>query len=114
MPNLTDTLKALRPTEAEPLLVINKVGVPRRPEIAAKEFASSIESRLLGQIPFDAAIFGTAANNGQMIAEVAANNRSNDVYRAIALHVTGRSLPEVAGKPGNLTLPGLFKKLKQA
>jgi pilus assembly protein CpaE len=88
--------------------------VPRRPEIAAKEFASSIESRLLGQIPFDAAIFGTAANNGQMIAEVAANNRSNDVYRAIALHVTGRSLPEVAGKPGNLTLPGLFKKLKQA
>ena len=33
--NIADTIKALRPTEAEPLLVINKVGVPRRPEISA-------------------------------------------------------------------------------
>jgi pilus assembly protein CpaE len=112
--NLADTLKALRPTETEPLLVINKVGVPRRPEIAAKEFATSIESTLLGQIPFDAAIFGTAANNGQMIAEVAAANRSNEVYRAIAMHVTGRSVPETSSKPGNLKLPELFRKRKQA
>ena len=103
---------ALR-TEAEPLLVINKVGVPRRPEIAAKEFASSIECRLLGQIPFDAAIFGTAANNGQMIAEVAANNRINEVFRQIGMHVTGRSTPEVASKSSS-KLSGLFSKRKRA
>jgi len=70
--NLADTIKALRPTETEPLLVINKQGVPRRPEISAAEFATSIECRLLGQLGFDAATFGTAANNGQMIAEIAA------------------------------------------
>jgi pilus assembly protein CpaE len=112
--NLADTIKALRPTETEPLLVINKMGVPRRPEIAAKEFSSSIDCRLLGQIPFDAAVFGTAANNGQMIAEVAANNKINEVYRAIGLHVTGRTVPEAASKAGNLKLPELFKKRKQA
>ena len=36
--NLSDTIKALRPTESAPLLVINKLGMPRRPEISATEF----------------------------------------------------------------------------
>src|SRR3712207_7481305 len=43
--------------------------MPRRPEISPAEFANSIECRLLGQIGFDAALFGTAANNGQMRSE---------------------------------------------
>ena len=108
--NLSDTIKALRPAESEPLLVLNRVGIPRRPEIAAGEFASSVECRLLGQIGFDAATFGTAANNGQMVAEVAANHRANDVFRAIGMHVTGRTTPErVTGKAG-LKLPFLKKR----
>lgn len=110
--NLADTIKALRPAESEPLLVINKVGMPRRPEIAANEFAASVECQLLGQIGFDAATFGTAANNGQMVAEVAANNRANEVFRLIGLHVTGRNAPEksAAKKPGGLKLPSFIKK----
>ena len=109
--NLSDTIKALRPTESEPLLVLNRLGVPRRPEIPAEEFASSVECRLLGQIPFDAATFGTAANNGQMLAEVAANHRSNDIYRAIGMHVTGRTAPErAAGKTSSFKLPTFLKK----
>ena len=112
--NLSDTIKALRPTESEPLLVINKVGVPRRPEISATEFASSVDCKLLGQIPFDAALFGTAANNGQMIAEVSANNRINEVYRLIGMQVTGRSSPENAGKSTGMKLPSMFKKRKLA
>jgi pilus assembly protein CpaE len=109
--NLSDTIKALRPTESEPLLVLNKLGVPRRPEIPAAEFASSVECRLLGQIPFDAATFGTAANNGQMLAEVAANHRSNEVYRMIGMHVTGRTAPErAASKTSSLKLPSFLKK----
>lgn len=111
--NLSDSIKALRPTESEPLLVVNKLGVPKRPEISPQEFAQSVECRLLGTIPFDAATFGTAANNGQMIAEVAANNRTNDVFRSIGMHVTGRSVPEAASKGANLKLPS-FLKLKKA
>ena len=111
--NLSDSIKALRPTESQPLLIVNKVGVPKRPEISPQEFAASVECQLLGQVPFDAATFGTAANNGQMLAEVAANNRVNDVFRAIGLHVTGRSAPEVASKGASLKLPS-FLKLKKA
>jgi pilus assembly protein CpaE len=111
--NLADTVKALRPTESEPLLVVNKLGVPKRPEISPQEFATSVECKLLGQIPFDAATFGTAANNGQMLAEVAANNRINDVFRLIGMHVTGRSTPEAASKGASLKLPS-FLKLKKA
>ena len=111
--NLTDTIKALRPTESEPLLVVNKLGVPRRPEIAPVEFATSVECRLLGQIAFDAATFGTAANNGQMIAEVSANHRSNEIFRTIAMHVTGRNTPErSAGKVAGLKLPSFLKRMR--
>lgn len=111
--NLSDTIKALRPTESEPLLVINKLGVPRRPEITPNEFATSVECRLLGQVGFDAATFGTAANNGQMIAEVSANHRSNEIFRTVAMHVTGRNTPERSvGKVASLKLPAFLKRMR--
>jgi len=113
--NLSDTIKALRPTESEPLLVINKVGMPRRPEIAPNEFATSVECRLIGQLGFDAATFGTAANNGQMIAEVSANNKSNEAFRAIGMHVTGRNAPERnSSRMPSLKLPSFMMKRKRA
>jgi len=112
--NLADTIKALRPTEKKPCIVLNQVGMPRRPEINVQEFATSIECKLLGQIPFDAQLFGTAANNGQMIAEVAANNKINDIYRAIGMQVTGRASLESAGKAANLKLPSFLTKRKRA
>lgn len=111
--NLSDTIKALRPTESEPLLVINKIGLPRRPEIAPNEFATSVECKLLGQLGFDAATFGTAANNGQMIAEVSANHRSGEMFRTIAMHVTGRNTPERStSKMSSLKLPTFLKRRK--
>jgi pilus assembly protein CpaE len=108
--NLSDTIKSLRPAESEPLLVINKVGVPKRPEIAANEFASSVESRLLGQVAFDAVTFGTAANNGQMIAEMAASHKANEVFKLIGMHVTGRNTPERSLSRQSLKLPSFLKR----
>jgi pilus assembly protein CpaE len=112
--NLSDVIKTNRPTESDPLLVINKLGVPRRPEIGPGEFASSIDCRLVGQIPFDAGLFGTAANNGQMIAEVSAGSKINDIYRSIGFHVTGRAGMEQGGKAGGKGLPNFMKLLKKA
>ncbi len=108
--NICDTLKALRPTESPPLLVLSQVGMPRRPEISPAEFTSAIDCKLVGQIPFDAQLFGTAANNGQMIAEVAAGNKVNELFRAVALHVTGRSQLEPQAKAGGLKLPTFLKR----
>ncbi len=65
----------------------------------------------MGQLGFDAASFGTAANNGQMIAEVSANHKSNEIFRSIGLTVTGRQPVGAGTKSANLIkLPSLFKK----
>jgi len=109
--NLVDAIKALRPVDSAISLVLNKQGLPRRPEIGAAEFASSVECRLIGQIGFDAATFGTAANNGQMIAEVSANHKANEAFAAIGMQVTGRQVSHGIGKAASLLkLPTLFKK----
>jgi len=109
--SLADTLKALRPAEKAPNLVINRLGIPKRPEISPSEFASSIDCNLVGQIGFDAALFGTAANNGQMIAEVSANSKINEIYRNIGMQVTGRQLSHAAARPASLMkLPSFLKK----
>jgi len=113
--NLADTLKKMRPGEAEPMLVVNRVGVPKRPEITPADFESSVECRLVGEIGFDAATFGTAANNGQMIAEVSKNHAANEIFRAIGMEVTGRAASAYPERKSAFTLPaGLTKLLKRA
>lgn len=112
--NLADTLKQLRPSDADPLLVMNRVGIAKRPEIPPAEFESSIECRMLGQIGFDAAVFGTAANNGQMVAEVSAGHRANEVFKLIGLDITGRAAQHGPAKKAGFHLPDLSKLLKRA
>ena len=89
--NIFDLLKAARPNDRPPLYCLNQVGIPKRPEIAAAEFAKAIESQPIASIPFEPQIFGSAANNGQMIAEISANHKTIDVFLQIAQRLTGRS-----------------------
>ena len=70
--NLYDFLKAARPNDQLPLYCLNQIGVPKRPEIKAADFAKALESEPVAVIPFEPQLFGAAANNGQMIAEIAA------------------------------------------
>ena len=71
---LIDVLKAARPNDRRPHVVLNGVGLLKRPEIDPSDFAKAVETEPLAAIPFDAKLFGTATNNGQMIAEVDAAN----------------------------------------
>ena len=89
--NLIDTLRAARPHDAKPKLVLNGVGLQKRPEISVSDFSKSIEIEACGVISFDAKLFGTAANNGQMIAEVESSNKSTEIFEHLARMVTGRS-----------------------
>jgi pilus assembly protein CpaE len=82
--------------------------MPKRPEIKPADFAKALDDEPVAVIPFEPQIFGTAANNGQMIAEVSANNKINDIYRAVGLHVTGRQAVQSAGRGSSLS--SLFKK----
>src|SRR3954464_2874856 len=68
--NLYDLIKASRPNDRPPLYCLNQVGVPKRPEINAGESPRAIKGRPIVTIPFAPQMFGAAANNGQMIAEI--------------------------------------------
>jgi pilus assembly protein CpaE len=89
--NLVDFLKAGRANDHRPFYILNQVGVPKRPEIKPADFAKALDDEPAAIIPFDPQIFGTAANNGQMIAEVASNHKVADMFRSLAQVVTGRA-----------------------
>ena len=62
----------------------------KRPEIDVRGFAKAIEGQPIAAIPFDLRLFGTAANNGQMIAESSASHRVTEMFREVAQQLTGR------------------------
>jgi len=97
--NLVDLLRAARPNDSVPRLILNQVGVPKRPEIEAGEFAKALGIEVMSSIPFDAQLFGTAANNGQMIAEVQVSGKAADAFVQIATALTGRG-EQKRGKRG--------------
>ena len=53
--NLVDMLKKLRPNDAPPQLILNQVGVPKRPEISAGGFRRAARHRADGGHPVRAA-----------------------------------------------------------
>jgi pilus assembly protein CpaE len=96
--NLADLLRAARPNDTPPRIILNQVGVPKRPEIAPGEFPKALKLELAAIIPFEAQLFGTAANNGQMIAEIQAKGKITDIFGEIASVMTGKSDVRRAGK----------------
>jgi pilus assembly protein CpaE len=107
--NIYDLLKASRPNDRAPLYCLNQVGVPKRPEIPAAEFAKAIENHPIATIPFEPQIFGSAANNGQMIAEISATHRTTETFLQIAQRLTGRGETK---KPKSSLLSPLIEKLR--
>ena len=94
--NLVDLLRGARPNDRRPFYCLNQVGVPKRPEIKPADFARALEDEPLAVIPFEPQLFGTASNNGQMIAEVAAGHRTADMFRQLAQVLTGRAAAKKA------------------
>jgi pilus assembly protein CpaE len=106
--NMVDLLRASRPNDHRPYYCLNQVGVPKRPEITPADFAKALEDQPLAVIPFEPQIFGTAANNGQMIAEVSANHKTAEMFAHLAQLLTGRAESK---RPRSGLLPPLLNKL---
>jgi pilus assembly protein CpaE len=105
--NLFDYLRTARVNDHRPFYCLNQVGVPKRPEIKPAEFAKALEDDPVAIIPFDPQVFGTAANNGQMIAEVSSGHRAAATFRDLAQVLTGRSETK---KASNSLLAKLLKR----
>jgi pilus assembly protein CpaE len=104
---MLDTLRSARPNDRAPKLVLNNVGVPRRPEISIEEFTKAIEIEPVAVIPFEPKLFGTAANNGQMIAEVDSNSKITESFDALGRELMGKS---TARKPKRSLLSPLLDR----
>ncbi|HVY19635.1 MAG TPA: CpaE family protein [Bauldia sp.] len=89
--NMVDLLKAGRSNDHPPRLVINKANLAKRPEIKVDDFATALGIQPVVVVPFDAQLFGTAANNGQMIAETDAKSPIAESFDLVARIVTGRA-----------------------
>ena len=89
--NLIDNVKGARLNDAPSRLVLNGVGMLKRPEIAAAEFAKAVETDPTAIIPHDAKLFGAAANNGQMIAEIDPNGKTAQAFVDLASMLAGRA-----------------------
>jgi pilus assembly protein CpaE len=112
--NLVDLLRQARANDEPPRLVINKSGLVKRPEIKLDDFSEALGLSPVAVIPFDAALFGAAANNGQMIAEADPKSPIADAFDLIARTVTGRAEPRRAKGGALAPLLARFRGKKSA
>ena len=108
--NMLDALKKIRPNDKTPHLVLNQVGMPKRPEISPQDFFEPLEIEPVAIIPFDAALFGNAANSGRMIFEIDAKSPTSETFSQIAHLVTGRATIKKPRKAGLSKMLGLLGK----
>lgn len=107
--NILDLLKSMRPYDAPPAVALSMVGVPKRPEIPFKDFAEALGAEPVASFAFDPALYGIAANNGQMIGEVAPLSKTAIAIDALAAQLTGRK-PAVEPKKQTMAVKIPFLK----
>jgi pilus assembly protein CpaE len=111
--NLVDLLKGARPNDAPPRLVINQIGIPKRPEIPTKDFAETMGIDPSALIAFEPTLFGQSANNGQMVVEVSPKAPVAEAIRHLCRAITGRSAQSADGK-NTSSIFSFLKVKKQA
>ena len=106
--NFVDMLKQARPNDKLPKIVINQVGVPKRPEIPPAEFGKAIGIDPCAIIPFDPQAFGTSQSNGQMLLEVAPKSKASEAVAALTQLFVA---PDKPVKPAKFALPSILSNL---
>ena len=103
--NLIDLIRGYRKNDNPPYLVLNQVGMPKRPEISVKDFAEAIEIEPSAVIQFDPESFGMAANNGQMIEETNNKAKSAAQFKELARMLTHQNTEAEESSKGSLLSP---------
>ena len=87
---LIDRLKRQRGEQSPVHLVLNHEGAYKKTELSAKDFENAIELEPTATLAHDPNLFGTATNNGQMVAQVNAKSAISDAYLQLCLRLTGK------------------------
>jgi pilus assembly protein CpaE len=110
--SLMDHLKQIRHNDRQPRLIINQVGIPKRPEIKVSDFASALGIEPMAVIAHDPQTFGTAQGNGKMLMEIAPKAKVSEAIADIAAGLTGTKELQTRKHSGSLLgkLPFLNRK----
>ena len=109
--NLLDLVKKSRPNDSPPFLILNQIGVPGRPEIPVKDFAKALGFEPALVLPFDAKLFGQAANNGQMVQDVNPKAKVAEGLVQFAQVLSRRDAPTAKPKAASFTT-SLIERLR--
>lgn len=112
--SLFELLRQNRPNDAAPKLVLNQVGVPKHPEIPVKDFAEALGAQPAAILAFDAQLFGSAANNAQMLMQANPKAPAAEGIRFLAELLTGRRAAPPEAQKSVLPFMSLLKGRKTA
>ena len=104
--NMLEFVSSGRGTESPTHLVLNKVGLAKRPELSEKEFREGAAITAEISVPCDPAAFGGAMNNGELVFKASSGSKAIPAINDLARIVSGRSEVPVTKKKGF----SLFKK----
>lgn len=108
--NLVEFLKACRPNDPEPLLILNKTGVPKTAEIPLKDFAAAIGVKPAVVMGYDPVVYTEAANDGKMLCDIKAAAPAFDGIMYLAHRLRTGNFPiQSTGKRG-MKLKGAKKE----
>lgn len=90
---LLDLVAALRPDEPAPLVVLNRQGMARRQEIAARDFAQTLGVDLAATLAFDAKGFAHAANMGKVFVATPAGKAAGAALQPLVKALGAHAAP---------------------
>ena len=105
--NLIDLISKERTNDEPPCIVLNQVNVPKKPEISLSDFNKSLEREVDFVMDFNPQLFGTAANNGQMVLEFEPRAKASEQFNDLASKIarinddkvdTGSAFAKLLGK----------------
>jgi pilus assembly protein CpaE len=112
--NIMELVRHARPNDPPPRLLINQANTPKRPEIPAKDFAETMGVEPVAVLGYDAALFGQAANNGQMLLELAPRAPLSEGVRLLARALTGRDAGARAAEKAPTSILSFLTSRKRA
>ncbi|MBF0394369.1 MAG: AAA family ATPase [Alphaproteobacteria bacterium] len=94
--NLWDGVAAKRGETAPTRLLLNRMDAYKKTQLSPKDFEETLGVAPFATLPFDPQLFGTAANNGQMLGEASKGHKVAESITQMAVQLTGRQ--QIAAK----------------
>ena len=102
--NLIEFLKSARPNDPDPLLILNKTGVPKTAEIPVKDFAAAVGLKPALVLAYEPIVYTEASNDGKMLSDLKSAEAAFDGIMHLAVRLkTGEFPVQVSGKKGRKT-----------